>query len=332
MGFRVDVAGLTVRYRGGGNAPALADVSFTLEAGQVCGLFGREGAGKSTLLATLAAYRRPSAGTVRVAGEDPYENPRLMSQTCLVDRAGGLAVDESTTIREVFELIELLRPGWDKAYADALVELFELPLRAKVRELARSRRAALAVTIGLASRARLTMFDEPHLDLDLTDQLAFYRELRAETRDRQRTVILVGGIGAAATAALADASGSQRGGPADEAASPDDLLDQIVVLRRGRLVAAAPAANLRRVGTELTGLADAVTAFLASAFGDAPTVLADRRLGRLRSVVVVGSLPADRAAEATAAGIDVGPVPTRDFVSYLIDDRQRAGEAREHSS
>ncbi|ONH25747.1 hypothetical protein BL253_26550 [Pseudofrankia asymbiotica] len=337
-----------MRCRVGGSAPpALADVSFAVEPGRVCGLFGREGAGKSTLLGCLAAYRRPSAGTVRVDGDDPFENARLMSGICLVDGRGGIGVDESTTVREVLEIVALLRPRWDQAFADTLLDRFEVAAGAKVGQLARGRRAALAVTIALATRAPLTMLDEAHLDLEPAHQATFQRELRAEQAAHPRTIILAG--------ATVGEGGDEDADGLDDTAG--GLLDDVVLLGRGRVLATARAAELRGLGRELTGEADAVAALVHSLSGDhvlsggaavdggavgdalvgaavsgqAVAVVADRRLGRLRSVVLAGPVPPDALGAADRAGISVSPVGLRRLVTCLTDDRLRSGEHRERT-
>ncbi len=50
---------------------ALEDVSFRLEAGQICAVIGPNGAGKSTLFRLLTGLTTPSSGSVRVMGIDP---------------------------------------------------------------------------------------------------------------------------------------------------------------------------------------------------------------------------------------------------------------------
>ncbi|MDT3444338.1 ATP-binding cassette domain-containing protein [Pseudofrankia sp. BMG5.37] len=360
MSYRVDVERLAVRHRGGGTAPpTLDDVSFSVEPGRVCGLFGREGAGKSTLLACLAAYRRPSGGTVRVDGEDPYENARLMSGICLVDGRGGIGVDESTTVREVLEIVALLRPRWDQAFANRLLDRFEVAVGAKVGTLARGRRAALAVTIGLASRAPLTMVDEAHLDLEPDYLSAFHQELRADQAAHPRTIILAG-----ATVGEGDGDGDSdsddgggmdgRGGmdshstdshggdsPGGDGGREDSggtgnggggLLDDVVLLGRGRVLAAGRPAELRALGRELTGEAGTVADFLRAVVGDATAVVADRHLGRLRSVVLTGPMPPEGLTTAERAGISVGPVGLRALVTYLTNDRPQSGDQRERMS
>src|SRR5690606_32795636 len=62
----IDVDGLTVVYPNGHTA--LADVSFTLGPGTICGLAGPNGSGKSTLFKALMGFVRPARGKVQICG------------------------------------------------------------------------------------------------------------------------------------------------------------------------------------------------------------------------------------------------------------------------
>lgn len=64
----LEVAGLTVGYQA--DLHVLHDVSLQVQVGQLCGLIGLNGAGKSTLLKAICGFLRPSAGGVRLFGED----------------------------------------------------------------------------------------------------------------------------------------------------------------------------------------------------------------------------------------------------------------------
>jgi ABC-2 type transport system ATP-binding protein len=60
---------VTLRY---GRTVALDRLDLTLSPGKIYGLIGRNGSGKTSLLSLLAAFRRPTSGQVRIAGEDPF--------------------------------------------------------------------------------------------------------------------------------------------------------------------------------------------------------------------------------------------------------------------
>ncbi len=74
-------SGPTIRFEGVskwyGMVVGLNDVTTTFGPG-VQGLLGPNGAGKSTLMKLLCGMLRPSLGTVRVAGADPFDNPAVM--------------------------------------------------------------------------------------------------------------------------------------------------------------------------------------------------------------------------------------------------------------
>jgi ABC-2 type transport system ATP-binding protein len=293
--FSVELDALTVRF---GTTTAVDAVTTGIAGGRITGLLGRNGAGKSTMMSTIAGYFRPTSGGIRVDRCDPYEHARVMAETCLVRDSTACAT--STTVKDAIEIAAALRPRWDAAYADRLLERFEIPRSSKIGKLSRGKQSAVAVTLGLAGRARLTMFDEPHLGMDAPSRYAFYEEIIADYVAHPRTILLSSHL-------------------IDEIAN---VIEDVVVIDRGRLLFNEPIDDLRARGAEITGPADAVD--------DATVgmqVLSERTLGRTKSVVVFHPLDDRLRVRAAALGIDVGPLPLQDLFVHLTDPLAGAGAA-----
>ncbi len=68
----ISVQNLTKRYD---TTTAIADVSFSVEAGEVLGFLGPNGAGKTTMMRAITGFLPPSAGRITVDGFDVFEDP-----------------------------------------------------------------------------------------------------------------------------------------------------------------------------------------------------------------------------------------------------------------
>ncbi len=68
----IEVKGLSKTY---GNKPAVRNVSFKVERGDILGFLGPNGAGKSTTMKMITGFLRPTAGTAIVGGYDVTQDP-----------------------------------------------------------------------------------------------------------------------------------------------------------------------------------------------------------------------------------------------------------------
>lgn len=284
-GLGISTRGLTVRY---GDTVAVDSLDLTLAPGKIYGLLGRNGSGKTSLLAVLAAFRPATSGTVRVGGEDPFENAAIMSQIAFV--RDKVDAQDSDKVSCILDLAATLRPNWDADYAERLVERFDLPRRKRLSALSRGMKSALSVTLGLAARAPLTIFDEAYLGLDAPSRYAFYDEVLNDYLAHPRTIVL--------STHLIEEVGS--------------LFEEVVIVHRGRLVAHEESEALRTRGTAVTGPAAAVDAFVAGR-----TVLGSQQLGGTRSTTILGPLDDTDRAAARTAGLELGPVGLQDLFVHL---------------
>jgi putative ABC transport system ATP-binding protein len=134
----LEVVDLCRHYRMGADTIAALDgVSFRIDAGEYVAIVGRSGSGKSTLMNLLGCMDRPSAGVIRIDGEDVQ---RLDD-----DARSGI---RNRHIGFVFQSFQLL------PRATALQNV-ELPLVYRGMPRARRRREALEALrrVGLADRS-----------------------------------------------------------------------------------------------------------------------------------------------------------------------------------
>jgi ABC-2 type transport system ATP-binding protein len=185
----IECTDVHLRY-GWRQTKALEGVTLAVPQGAICGLFGRNGAGKTSLMALLAGFRRPTQGSVRVLGADPYENPDIAAQVAFVyQKQGNDDIVGTFSAKELLRLGATMRPNWDVAYAEHLLERFDVPRRKTVTKMSKGQAAALRCTIGLASRAPLTIFDEAYLGMDAVYRKVFIDELFADYLAYPRTIL-----------------------------------------------------------------------------------------------------------------------------------------------
>ncbi|MDR1185222.1 MAG: ABC transporter ATP-binding protein [Coriobacteriales bacterium] len=187
--YAIECTNLRLRYPRQ-RTEALAGMSFAVPQGAICGLFGRNGAGKTSLMALLAGLRRPSGGSVRVFGEDPWENARVAPQVAFVfSKTDSDAVINSIRVRDLLKMGALFRPNWDAGFAAHLLKRFDVPLKKTPSKMSQGQAAALRCTIGLASRAPLTIFDEAYLGMDAVYRKIFIDELLTDYLTHPRTIL-----------------------------------------------------------------------------------------------------------------------------------------------
>lgn len=281
----IEVTGLTKRYR---DTVAVDDVSFTIEKDAIYGLLGRNGAGKTTIMSILTAQNFATSGEVRVFGEDPYENPGVLSRMCFVRESQKYPDDATPT--HALRIARLFFPNWNEELAAQLVEEFQLPMKKTIKKLSRGQLSAVGVIIGLAARAEVTFFDEPYLGLDAVARQIFYDRLLEDYAEHPRTIILSSHL-------------------IDEVSN---LIEKVIVVDRGAVVLDEDTDAVRDRATTIVGDSAAVDAFIAGR-----EVLHREGLGRVASVTVFGALTdADRQA-LRAAGLDVAPVSLQQLVVRL---------------
>ncbi|WP_138760940.1 ABC transporter ATP-binding protein [Modestobacter altitudinis] len=281
MTAAADLESVTMQFRG---HTALTDVTTEIQADTITGLLGRNGAGKTTMMQLLTGHRVPTSGQVRVLGGAPFENDAVLSQLCFIK--------ESQRYPELFRVCDAVRaaasvyPSWDQELADQLLEDFELPAKRNIKKLSRGMTSAVGIVLGLASRAPLTLFDEPYLGLDAVARQLFYDRLLADYAEHPRTIVV-------STHLIEEIS---------------DLLEHVLLIDRGRVLLDADAETLRATALTVSGPSRQVATFGAAH----DLVTTESLAGQSRAIVRTGTATARRMA--TDLGLVVEPTSIQQLV------------------
>ncbi|MGE1049664.1 ATP-binding cassette domain-containing protein, partial [Bacillus sp. GMs2/1] len=167
---------------------AVNEVTISLEEHKIYGLLGRNGAGKTTLLNLLAGQITSSSGSVSIFGENVFENSKAMQNICFVRVKETAYLNDK--VKDIFNLCNMFYKNWDQEFAEELARRFQLNLKDKYHKLSHGMQTVVGIIQGLASRAPITIFDEPTTGLDAAHRELFYSLLLEEYGEHPRTIIL----------------------------------------------------------------------------------------------------------------------------------------------
>ncbi|WP_326768444.1 ATP-binding cassette domain-containing protein [Streptomyces sp. NBC_01591] len=251
QGPHIEVSGLTKRY---GAVRAVDDLSFTVRPGVVTGFLGPNGAGKTTTMRMILGLVTPTAGTATIGGKRYAELSRPSATVGAVLDAS--AVHPGHTARDHLHIYRTMG-GHPAGRVDELLTRLGLAQAAdrRTRTFSTGMRQRLGLATALLGDPRVLLLDEPSNGLD-PEGIAWLRGLLRELAAEGRTVLVSSHV----------------------LSEVQQVVEDVVVIRAGRLVAAGPLAEIERSspGTVLVRSPDAAALRAALLRGTARGGAADR--------------------------------------------------------
>jgi len=252
----VVIEGLVKEY--GDGYRAVDGVSFTVEPGQVVGLLGPNGAGKTTALRVLMGLISPTAGTVRLFGELVEAGAPVLSKVGTFIEGPGLLPHLSGRDNLRLYWAATGRPTADAQF-DTALEIAGLgsSVERPVKTYSQGMRQRLAIAQAMLGLPELLVLDEPTNGLD-PPQIAEMREVLRRYATTGRTVVISSHL----------------------LAEVEQTCTHVVVMHKGRLVAAGSVEEIVGAGRTQLAVADAEEAqkILAAAGVPAQIMPAQRSL------------------------------------------------------
>ena len=230
MGETQSIIELTHTSRMYGNVIGVNDLNVELPKGAY-GLVGPNGAGKSTLIGLLTGALRPTLGTVRVFGQDPYGNPAVLSQVGLCP-ASDILLPGVTARRWIEQMLAL------SGFAPREARLRTREVLEKVGIAEAMDRAINTYSLGMRQRCKLAqaiatepqllILDEPFNGLDPVGRHQM-TELLVEWANRGRSLLLASHV----------------------LHEVEQVTDSFMLIYGGRLLASGTAGELRSMLADL---------------------------------------------------------------------------------
>lgn len=239
--------------------PALDNISLVFEENKIYGLLGRNGAGKSTMLNIITNRLFADAGEITVSGERAVENDRAQRKIFLMSEKEYYP--ETMRVSEIFRWTNEFYGNFDTEYAFRLCELFQLNPKKKVKELSTGYRSIAKIITALSVDVPFVFLDEPVLGLDANHRELFYQLLLESYSERPRTFVI-------STHLIEEISG---------------LIEDIVIIKEGKVIRNEPCEELLRSGYTVSGLAEAAERYAAG-----KQVIGSDTLGGLKSFYILG--------------------------------------------
>lgn len=143
-----------------GKQQVLQDLDLTFEPGRIYGLIGRNGAGKTTLLGILSGQNFATGGQALYGGQPVWENSAVLGNLHFARELSASSELAGLSVKNFLRAGRLFCPYWDQNYAEELIKKFELPNK-MINRLSRGQMSMVSITAALASRAPVTLLDEP---------------------------------------------------------------------------------------------------------------------------------------------------------------------------
>lgn len=204
---------ITNLSKGFGDVKALDDVTCTIDSGCIFGMVGANGAGKSTLLRLLAGVYVPDSGSVKVDGEEIYDNPKAKEHIVFSPDMIHI-LDAGTTLRRLADFYAASYKNFDYEKFEQLAKVFGLDPKMRIRAMSKGMTKQSQTILTLSCGADIILFDETFDGLDPIARNVAKKLLYREVMDHGTTIIVT--------------SHSLR--------ELEDTCDQLAMLYKGKIV------------------------------------------------------------------------------------------------
>lgn len=275
------------------NSNSIENFSFNFLDKKIYGILGKSDSGKEVLLDLMTSKIKPDAGTIWVDGDNLYKNKEMLDRVCYINKK--TTFPDTYTVLNVLKKMDSTYPKWDNYYAYTLLRHFDIKTNELFVNLSKSKKRLLFGICALASRANITLYDDPVSDVDMKERYDFYTFVYEHFLRYPRTIIIT----------------------TDYIDEFSYMFDKVLFLDKGKLIDYFNTKDLKTNFRYLTGK----TEVLRSLISGIKIIGAEER-GGILTVCVRKKLTKDEIRKFQKYLITISDVPIQKIFIYLINLRE----------
>lgn len=275
------------------NENIIKNFSYNFLDNQIYALVEKNDYYQHELLNLICAKNKADEGNVWIDGELLYNNNEMNERICFI--AKDTTFPLTMKISQIFKIMSDFYPKWDTAYAYELIKHFGIELKSTYSSLNKSKKSIFIGILGLASRANVTIFENPLSEADIKDRYDYFNFLYKHHEIYPRTFII-------STTFV------------DEIAY---LIDKVLFFDKGSLFAHFTMDEIKANFRYLSGKTEVLKSLLAGV-----KMLGVEERGKTLTVCVHQRLTKDEIRKFQKYLIKISEVPVHNIFIYLINLRE----------
>ena len=166
------------------------NLSCTIKDNCIYGLVGANGAGKSTLLRLINSIFIADKGSIKVDGEEVFENEKMKQKMVFV--SDDLFFYPSYTLFDTAKYYQALYKDFDMDYLKKLAGIFKLDLNRKISTFSKGMKRQCALICAICTNAKYMFFDETFDGLDPPFNFIYtMKKIIAKVMEDKKTTIIM---------------------------------------------------------------------------------------------------------------------------------------------
>ena len=182
----ISMQNVTFSYKGK-KRYVFEDFSVDIEPNHITGIIGRNGQGKTTLMNLIAGKFEPDEGIIEIDGKNPATDIGTAKRIVYV---AGVMIYSEMKLKKIIEEYRLMYEKFDEEFAHKLMELFGLNKKAKIKNLSKGQETIFNFCCGMATRADITILDEPVSGVDAISRNKIYEIILRDYIEHPRTILI----------------------------------------------------------------------------------------------------------------------------------------------